>query len=85
MASSEFRVALATLTTLASGQRCAIMCAELLWWQCHRSMIADDLALHGWQVVHILGPGKLAPHAWREPARLIDDVLIYGDGQVPLL
>jgi uncharacterized protein (DUF488 family) len=85
MASSEFRVALATLTTLASEQRCAIMCAELLWWQCHRSMIADDLALHDWEVVHILGPGKLAPHALREPARLIDDVPIYGDGQVPLL
>ena len=85
MASTEFRAALAALMALATRQRCALMCAELLWWQCHRSMIADDLLLHGWEVVHILGPGKHAPHALREPARLVDDVPVYGDGQVPLL
>lgn len=85
MASSEFRAALAMLMTLARRQRCAILCAELLWWRCHRSMIADDLLLHGWDVVHILDPGKTAPHALREPARLLDDVPFYGDGQGSLL
>lgn len=84
MATSEFRSALASLETLAIAKRCAVMCAELLWWRCHRSMIADDLELHGWRVVHILGPGKTVPHAFREAAHLVDDVPVYGD-QLSLL
>lgn len=85
MASPEFRAAFAALTALAAQRRCAVMCAELLWWQCHRSMIADDLQLHGWQVVHIMGPGKSAAHALREPARLVDDAPVYDGGQPHLL
>lgn len=84
MASTEFRSALAALAALAGTRRCAIMCAELLWWRCHRSMIADDLQLHGWQVVHIMGPGKTAAHALREAAHLVDDAPVYG-GQPRLL
>ena len=78
MATAEFRSALAALAALADTRRCAIMCAELLWWRCHRSMIADDLQLHDWQVTHIMGPGKTAPHALREPAQLIDGAPVYG-------
>lgn len=85
MASAEYRGAFATLAALARAQRTALLCAELLWWRCHRSLIADDLALHGWQVLHILGDGSVAAHAFREPARLIADVPVYGSGQASLL
>lgn len=85
MASTEFRDAFAALSALATEQRCAIMCAELLWWRCHRSMIADDLELHGWHVVHIMGPGKTAEHAFRAAAHLIGDTPVYDGGQAALL
>ncbi|NCT68808.1 MAG: DUF488 domain-containing protein [Rhodanobacteraceae bacterium] len=84
MASADYRAAFAALQALAREQRCALLCAEVLWWRCHRSLIADDLVLHGWRVVHILGNGHLTPHAFREPARLLDGVPVYGSGQAPL-
>lgn len=57
-----FRRALSALESEARTTRLAVMCAETLWWQCHRRMIADFLALHGFDVVHLLGPGKSQPH-----------------------
>lgn len=85
MASAEFRSAFAELIAIAGKQRCAVLCAEVLWWRCHRSLIADDLTLHGWHVIHILGDGKDVEHAFREPAHLLDDAPRYGSGQVLLL
>jgi uncharacterized protein (DUF488 family) len=85
MASAEFRQAFDALQALAEQAHTAIMCAELLWWRCHRSMIADDLTLHGWEVRHILGPGQVTAHAFREPAHLVDDVPVYDGGQPTLL
>jgi uncharacterized protein (DUF488 family) len=85
MASAEYRTAFAALEALAREQRCALLCAELLWWRCHRSLIADDLVLHGWRVLHILAAGDPAAHAFREPARLVDGVPVYGNGQTSLL
>jgi len=84
MASTAFRDALVQATVVAVDRRSALMCAETLWWRCHRSMIADDLVLHGWQVAHILGDGKLAAHAFRVPARLVGQVPVY-DGRQPAL
>lgn len=52
--SSEFAQGLAQLLALASTQRCAVMCAEAVWWRCHRRIIADYLLLHGRCVQHIL-------------------------------
>ena len=40
----------------------AVMCAETLWWRCHRRLIADAAALAGAEVVHLLGPNKVEPH-----------------------
>lgn len=84
MASAAYRDAFAQLAALAAERRCAVMCAERLWWQCHRSMLADDFTLHGWQVEHILGADATAPHAFREPARLDGDVPVYGEAQARL-
>lgn len=85
MASRAFRDAIHDVMQFSAGERSVLMCAELLWWQCHRSLIADDLVLHGWDVVHILGPGKTTPHAFREPAHLVDDAPRYDGGQPSLL
>lgn len=56
---AEFRAGLEELCALTGAHRCAIMCAETLWWRCHRRIIADYLLARGFEVVHILGPGKL--------------------------
>lgn len=85
MASAEFVQALDTVIEHARIRRSVLMCAEGLWWQCHRSLIADNLALRGWQVLHILPNAKVAPHAFREPAHLVDGVPVYNGGQAPLI
>jgi uncharacterized protein (DUF488 family) len=60
-ATAEFRAGFEELRALAGGHRCAIMCAEAVWWRCHRRIIADYLLAEGFEVAHILGPGKLTP------------------------
>jgi uncharacterized protein (DUF488 family) len=57
----EFRAGLETLRELARDARCAIMCAEAVWWRCHRRIIADYLLASGDRVEHILGPGQIVP------------------------
>lgn len=54
-----FAEGLAQLVAAGSRQRCALMCAEVLWWQCHRRIVADHLLALGETVWHIMGPGKL--------------------------
>ena len=58
LASSDFAAGLAQLLALASTQRCAVMCAEAVWWRCHRRIIADYLLLHGRVVQHIMSSGR---------------------------
>ena len=65
----EFRAGLAHLRELGRAQRCAIMCAEAVWWQCHRRIIADYLLAAGETVRHIMGPGKIEPAHLTEGAR----------------
>jgi uncharacterized protein (DUF488 family) len=66
MRSPEFQDALAQLETTARGTRTAIMCAEAVWWRCHRRLIADALVARGWRVEH-LGIGQApAVHALSE-------------------
>jgi uncharacterized protein (DUF488 family) len=57
--SESFRSGLAKLRQLGHARRCAIMCAEALWWQCHRRIIADYLLAAGETVFHILGRNKV--------------------------
>ena len=63
----------------------AIMCAEAVWWRCHRSLIADYLKVRGVEVLHILGANKIEPHPYTSAARIVDGVLSYtseGDGLI---
>jgi uncharacterized protein (DUF488 family) len=76
--SGEFRSALDELRQLGHASRCAIMCAETLWWRCHRRIIADYLLAAGESVFHILRaghiePAQITPAAKRRP----EGVLIY--------
>jgi uncharacterized protein (DUF488 family) len=57
----EFRSGLAGLRELGHDRRCAIMCAEAVWWRCHRRIIADYLLVAGEQVLHILGSDAVSP------------------------
>jgi uncharacterized protein (DUF488 family) len=79
--SGGFRAALGRLRQLGHSERCAIMCAETLWWQCHRRIISDYLMVAGEIVFHILGPDHVA-QAFMTPAAKIgaDGVLIYPVG-----
>ncbi|MGH8300717.1 MAG: DUF488 family protein, partial [Steroidobacteraceae bacterium] len=75
---AEFRAGLAELCALAGGHRCTIMCAEAVWWRCHRRIVADYLLAGGFEVVHILGPGKLTPATLTPGARVsADGGLVY--------
>jgi uncharacterized protein (DUF488 family) len=69
-----FRHGLESLRQLGHGQRAAIMCAEAVWWRCHRRIIADYLIARGEDVFHIMAPGKI------EPARLTPAAQASADG-----
>lgn len=56
--SAEFEVGLNRLLELSKTQRCAIMCAEAVWWRCHRRIVADYLLLRGVEVIHIMDKDK---------------------------
>ena len=55
----------------------AIMCAEAVWWRCHRSLIADYLKARGVEVLHILGANKIEPHPYTSAARIVHGELSY--------
>ena len=72
----EFRTGLLELLDLARADRCAIMCAEAVWWRCHRRIITDYLLAGGTRVEHIMGPGQviaatLTPGALVTPAGVL--------------
>ena len=55
----------------------AIMCAEAVWWRCHRSLIADYLKARGFEVMHILSANEIEPHPYTSAARIVDGKLSY--------
>jgi uncharacterized protein (DUF488 family) len=55
----------------------AIMCAEAVWWRCHRSLISDYLKSRGIEVLHILGANKVEPHPYTSAARIVNGELSY--------
>ncbi len=64
--------------------RAAIMCAEAVWWKCHRSLIADYLKARGTEVIHIINANKTEPHPFTSAARIVNGTLDYA-GQDPEL
>ncbi len=80
-ASAEFAAGLADLLELAASRRTALMCAEVLWWRCHRSLIADRLKLRGIEVIHILDASHTTVHPYTSAAIVIGGELSYAAPQ----
>ena len=70
--SAEFHAALEQLMRESEERPCAIMCAEAVWWRCHRRIIADYLIARGRTVLHLMGKGRV------ETARLTPGAVIRG-------
>jgi uncharacterized protein (DUF488 family) len=81
LASEEFADGLFELVMIAGGLRTAVMCAEMLWWQCHRRLIADVLMTLGYHVWHIQTEKPVDAHRLMDPARLVDGTLSYAARQ----
>jgi len=77
MDTPDFARAIDELSGLATRKRTAIMCAEAVWWQCHRALISDWMKAHGVEVLHILSENKVEPHPYTSAARIIDGQLSY--------
>lgn len=77
METDAFRLGIEQLLELARERRTAIMCAEAVWWRCHRSLIADHLKVAGVTVTHILGAGKSEEHPYTSAAQIVNGKLSY--------
>ncbi len=75
-ATAEFRQGFEALRALGRAHVCTIFCAEAVWWQCHRRIIADYLLAAGETVIHIMGEGHL------EPGRMTEAAIIGADGVI---
>jgi uncharacterized protein (DUF488 family) len=73
---AAFHAGLEHLRRDGQGRRCAIMCAEAVWWRCHRRIIADYLIVEGETVFHIMGNGRL------DPAELTPGAAAGADGNI---
>jgi uncharacterized protein (DUF488 family) len=79
---AEFERAANELLRIASASRSAYMCAERVYFRCHRMIVSDWLVAHGCQVLHIDAEGPAHPHKLFAEARVIDGQLIYGGGNL---
>ena len=82
--SAEFAEGLGLALESAQTRPTALMCAEAVWWRCHRRLISDLLVHRGVDVVHILGPGQLQHHVLHPEARADGDLLVYPPVQAGL-
>ena len=77
MQTAPFRESLDALLAVIGAQRTAVMCAEAVWWQCHRRLLADALLVRGVPVLHILSPAPAKPHELSQFARPDGDTVTY--------
>ena len=77
MDSNEFKLGIEDLLKAASEQRTAIMCAEAVWWSCHRSLISDYLKANGVEVIHIISATRTESHPYTTAAQIIEGKLSY--------
>ena len=81
METPAFRAARDRLVERARDRVTAIMCAESVWWRCHRRMLSDSLVVVGCEVRHLMEGGRQEPHRLTDVARVAGDKLIYDVGQ----
>jgi uncharacterized protein (DUF488 family) len=77
MESEEFRRGVEELLEVAANERTAFMCAEAVWWRCHRSLISDYLKAEGHTVIHIIDEKKTEEHPFTSAARIVEGELSY--------
>lgn len=77
MQTPEFNENVELVVELAASTRCVLMCAESVPWRCHRSMVADALAVRGIVAEHIINPGKRRPHTLTKFARVEGTRILY--------
>lgn len=79
METEEFARGMKRLDKLATAQPTAVMCAEAIWWRCHRSLISDYLKVRGVEVVHIFDEKKVELHPFTSAANIVAGKLSYSD------
>jgi uncharacterized protein (DUF488 family) len=77
METGDFRAGIERLLALARDKRTAVMCAEAMWWRCHRALIADYLKASGVIVIHISSAARNSIHPYTSAARISDGKLTY--------
>src|SRR5437867_3211483 len=77
MMTPDFQAGSHRLLDLAQERRTAIMCAEALWWRCHRALISDFFKVNSVRVIHILSASKAEEHPFTSAARVINGQLSY--------
>lgn len=78
METSEFEDGIARfLASAEASEPTAMMCAEAVWWRCHRGLVSDYLKVRGVEVLHIVDAKKAEPHPWTPAATIIDGRLSY--------
>ena len=84
LASAEFAEGVDLALELARRRPTALMCAEAVWWRCHRRLVSDVLCHRGVEVLHIMAADKLQPHPLHPDARPQGDILVYPPAQAGL-
>ena len=77
MESEVFLKGINDLMEAAYEKRTVVMCSELLWWRCHRSMIADYLKVNGFEVIHIFNKSKVVRHPFTSVAKVVNGKIYY--------
>jgi uncharacterized protein (DUF488 family) len=85
MMTPVFQKGVERLMALADQKRTAIVCAEAVWWRCHRALIADYLKARGVKVMHILGKTSCQEHPFTSAAKIVDGKLDYSAEETPEL
>lgn len=86
MQSAVWREAVQEVLDEARDRRVAVMCAESVWWRCHRRFIADAATLlHDVDVGHLMHDGRRQPHRVTDGARVLGDRIVYDVGGEPSL
>ena len=86
METEEFRKGIERLVDLTSEVGpAAIMCAEAVWWRCHRALISDYLKVRGIEVIHIVDANKTEPHPYTSAARMVGGALSYTNDKDALI
>jgi uncharacterized protein (DUF488 family) len=82
MLTPEFRQAATELVRMAEEKPTAYMCAERVYFRCHRMMVSDYLVARGHTILHIDAAGPARAHKLMDVARVVDGELVYNGGEL---